>query len=34
LHELHNKLRELKVDGYLQGVVVPALPMRKNDGHG
>jgi hypothetical protein len=34
LHELHNKLLELKVDGYLQGVVMPALPPPKGDGRG
>jgi hypothetical protein len=34
LHELHNKLLELKVDGYLDSIDLPALPMRKNDGHG
>jgi hypothetical protein len=34
LAELHNQLLNLKAEGYLQGLVVPALPMRKGNGHG
>jgi transcriptional regulator with XRE-family HTH domain len=34
LQGIHTKLLDLKAKGYLQGLAVPALPMRKGDGHG
>jgi transposase-like protein len=34
LHELHNKLLELKAEGYLEGLLVPALPPPKGDSLG
>jgi hypothetical protein len=34
LEGIHAKLLDLQAKGYLQGLVVPALPMRKSDGHG
>jgi hypothetical protein len=34
LQGIHAKILDLQADGYLGSVVVPALPMRKGDGHG
>jgi hypothetical protein len=34
LDDLYGKIRNLQADAYLECVVVPALPMRKGDGHG
>jgi len=34
LRDIYTRIQDLQAKGYLQSVVVPALPMRKRDGHG
>ena len=34
LEAIYARLLDLQAKGYLQSLVVPALPMRKRDGHG